>query len=70
VEVVRRGRVVETVPLVTSRPVPDAGLLRRVGFGGVLIAIGLIALVLGAILVTLGARAPGAGRDRAATSRR
>ena len=74
IQVIYRGRVVRTVPLVTGSAVKGAGFLRRAAssFGGPLPAIALLALVGAAALFGLRARAirltratRGARRERA-----
>jgi D-alanyl-D-alanine carboxypeptidase (penicillin-binding protein 5/6) len=59
VDVLVRGKVVRTVPLVTASPVPEASFVRKATdrFGGGLLAVALLALLVVALLVSLRVRA-------------
>jgi D-alanyl-D-alanine carboxypeptidase (penicillin-binding protein 5/6) len=59
IQVLYRGHVVKTVPLVTASPVQGAGILRKVSsaLGGPLAALALLGLVAAAALLALRVRA-------------
>jgi D-alanyl-D-alanine carboxypeptidase (penicillin-binding protein 5/6) len=68
VRVLVNGKVVRTVPLVTSSNVPGAGILRRIAatLGGVVLTLALLAALIGGTLVALRARAVRLQRARSA----
>ena len=59
IDVVRAGRVVKRVALVTAGPVPGAGLLRKATDGAALPLVALLALAAGLALVAVRRRRPG-----------
>ena len=71
VQVVRRGRVVSSVPVVTARAVPEAGVLRRVAsvLGTALTLVLVLAMVLAVAMMLLRRQARRAGRRREAAPR-
>ncbi|MEA2467422.1 MAG: hypothetical protein QOJ57_1548, partial [Thermoleophilaceae bacterium] len=58
IQVLVRGRVERTVPLVTAEPVEAAGFVRKATapLGGVLVAVALLALLVAALLLALRVR--------------
>ena len=69
VQVLVRGRVVRTAPLLTAAAVPEAGLLRRLAgaTGGALTWLALLAILVLAAVLALRARGARAGRSGVAS---
>jgi serine-type D-Ala-D-Ala carboxypeptidase (penicillin-binding protein 5/6) len=65
-EVIADGKVVRTAPVVTARPVPGAGFIRKLtsALGGALVTIAVLLLLIGCTLVALRARAVHRQRTR------